>query len=128
MFGHLFNRVLAPEDNARLRPSEELVSAGGHDVAPALDRSAKGGCRSGAQLGRIQDCSTAQVVHHRYTVSISEGSQVRCGDFLGKSHDPEVARMATEEQSGVLCDSALEVAQTGAVGCADFDEGRSAGA
>jgi hypothetical protein len=116
-----FHQVDAAEDQASLRPAEELVTARGDEVG-ALPQY--GG---GVRLVRQQRVRRQQPGSDVHDDGRPERDQFGHADRRGEPGDDEVRRVHLEDEPGLGADRLRVVVQGGPVGGADLAQPRPAG-
>src|SRR5579871_2379556 len=95
--------VSPAEDQAGLRPAEELVTAGSHHVAARRDTVFERALfPAEAQFHRSQQRAAALIVHDRQAALAAQGDQFGSGNLLGEAHYGEIGGMAAQDQAGAL--------------------------
>ena len=129
-------RVLADElqrrgpadQEAGLRPAQELVAGEGAEVGAGLDPLGHRRLRRQAVGRGRQERAGAEVVHQPEVAPARQAGQLlqrRLGD---EALELEVGAVDHQERAGARRDGLLEVAQVGPVGGPDLDEGRAGAA
>jgi hypothetical protein len=112
----------AADDDAGLRPAEQLVAREGHQPGPGghalLDHRLFGETIDGG----VEQRARAQVVHDRQPVGVRRLDQLGQLGRVGKSEHQKIAGMDAQQERGALGDGGGVVGRVGPIGRADLDQ------
>ena len=114
------DQFFAPDDDARLRAPQQLVTAEGDDVRPRIHGFAHGDFMGQTPVAQIDQGAAAQIHHHGQATGMGHGGDFGVGDGLGKAHHFVVAGVHLHEQGSVLSHRLGVVFGVRAVGGAYF--------
>ena len=115
------DEVGAADDDARLRPAEQLVAGEADEVGAGRERLLAR--RLVAET--VGERAGAEVVDERQLVSARDRGELRRARRLGEADDAEVRLVHAQQQRRVVADRALVVGRARAVRRPDLDEPRA---
>src|SRR5207244_4510887 len=115
-----FYELVAPDDDAGLRPAEELVAAEGHEISAMCQRLLRGRFFRQSILAQIHQRAAAQVHHEWQPPGVRKRREFLFGHHRGETLDRIVAGVHLHEQRTARADGLLEIDEMGAIGGADL--------
>ena len=115
-----FHELGAPDDDAGLRPAEELVAAEGHEIGAVRQRLLRGRFLRQSILTQIHQRAAAQVHHEWQPPGVRKRREFLLGHHRGETLDRVVAGVHLHEQRTARADGLLEIGEMGAIGGADL--------
>ncbi len=125
MARHSLNPMRAANDDPRLGPAEQLVTAGHDQVRTRVDRLRERRLRRQPEAGRIQQGAAAEVLEQRQSMFACQHCQFGCRCGMDKPERPEVAGMDLQVGRGLPGGGRDVVPSIGPVRGADLDQARS---
>ena len=114
------------QDDSRLGTAQEFIAAEGDHVHPRGERVADGGLPLQAVAVQFDQAAAPQVIHDGKAVFLTQGDERKEIRLLGKTHDPEVARVDLEDHSRLRTDRPFVVGKSGPVRRPHFFQVRTA--
>ena len=96
---NLRHQLTLAADNARLRPTQQLVAAVGHDVHARAQTVGNHRFGAHANVAKVEELAAAQIFHDRYVVLAPERDQFFQRWLLGEANDLEVGAMHPQQQT-----------------------------
>src|SRR2546427_10428675 len=115
-----FYELVAPDDDAGLRPAEELVAAEGHEISAMCQRLLRGRLFGQSILAQIHQRAAAQVHHEWQPPGVRKRREFLFGHHRRETLDRIVAGVHLHEQRTARADGLLEIGEMGAIGGADL--------
>ena len=98
----LLDELLAPDDDPRLRPSQELVAREADEIGTRREAAGDRGL-----VTKLADGARSEIVDERQPGSLRDLDELAEGRLLGEADDPEVRLMDTQQERGLGADRAL---------------------
>ena len=126
--GNLLQRLAAADDDAALRPAEQLVAAEQHDVGAGLNTVGRDRFVGESVFGEVDHRPRADVVDHRQPMSAAQSDHFFQRHLGSETHDRVVAGVNPHQCGRVVVDRLLVIRPVRLVRSADLVEPGTAGA